>query len=284
MKILLIALLVTFNAFACSEDGSGGFFPENDWSIPESFQGGLSEDQFNKVIDQYFALYAPRISELGGELKVSRGWKNSKVNASAQRFGSTYQVNMYGGLARHPEITEDGFALVLCHEIGHHIGGAPKIGGLRGMIMKWASNEGQSDYFASLKCLREGMKGQDNQAHIAKLSIPAVVKTQCDNVYPNSDDSALCQRISMAGSSVSNLFAAMRKKEMAKFETPSKEVARKTDDNHPHYQCRLDTYFQGALCDRPLDEALSQEDAVVGTCDIANGDKIGLRPVCWYNP
>lgn len=286
MKKLLLATLLglTMNALACSEDGTGGFFPENDWNIPENFQGGLSEEQFNKVIDHYVAIYAPKIEELGGKLNVSRGWKNGTVNASAQRLGKVYQVNMFGGLARHPEITEDGFALVLCHEIGHHIGGAPKVGGLRGMLMKWASNEGQSDYFASLKCLREGFKADDNQAIVSEMNIPALVKNSCESVYANADDSAMCQRIAMAGASVSNLFAAMRNDVPASFETPSKAVVKKTDHNHPHFQCRLDTYFQGALCDRPLDEALSQKDAVTGTCHQVNGDKIGTRPLCWYKP
>ena len=284
MKRLFFAALISLNALACTEDGTGGFFPENDWSIPESFQGGLSQEQFNKVIDQYEAIYAPKIKEDGGVLSVDRGWSNGTVNASAQRFGSTYKVNMYGGLARHPEITEDGFALVLCHEIGHHIGGAPKVGGFRGMLMKWASNEGQSDYFASLKCLREGMKNEDNQAVVANMNVPALVKNNCDSVYANADESAMCQRIAMAGASVSNLFAAMSKKDQAKFETPSKDVVRKTDDAHPHFQCRLDTYFQGALFDRPLDEALSQKDATTGTCHPSNGDKVGLRPLCWYKP
>ena len=34
---------------------------------------------------------------------------------------------MYGGLARRAEVTEDGFAMVLCHELGHHVSlyGAP---------------------------------------------------------------------------------------------------------------------------------------------------------------
>jgi Zn-dependent protease with chaperone function len=54
---------------------------------------------------------------------------------------------MFGGLARDPLVTKDGFSAVICHEIGHHIAGAPRKG------FSWASNEGQADYFATTKCL-----------------------------------------------------------------------------------------------------------------------------------
>ena len=33
---------------------------------------------------------------------------------------------MFGGLAGHETITTDAFALVACHELGHHIGGAQR--------------------------------------------------------------------------------------------------------------------------------------------------------------
>lgn len=88
-------------------------------------------------------------------------------NASAQRMGSTWVVNMYGGLARHNEITIDGFALVLCHEIGHHLGGAPKYGGFN----TWGTNEGGSDYFATLKCLRRIFQNDDNTKAIENMTI-----------------------------------------------------------------------------------------------------------------
>ena len=47
-------------------------------------------------------------------------WKNDTVNANAQQRGRNWIVNMYGGLARRPEIFFRRFAMVLCHELGHH--------------------------------------------------------------------------------------------------------------------------------------------------------------------
>src|SRR5690606_11499441 len=158
---LTLALSLT-SVFACSEDGSTGFLPENEMNIPVGLKtnGGLSEEQFNAVIDKIEAIYTPIVREMGGRLKINRKWENGTVNANATRLGG-WIVNMYGWLARHETITEDGFALVLCHEIGHHLGGAPKVAGLLG-LNRWASNEGQADYYATLKCLRRAFLNDNN--------------------------------------------------------------------------------------------------------------------------
>lgn len=151
--MLLATLLLTQPAFTCTEDGSQGIVPENDLNISVHAKrtGGISEETFNSVIDEAEELYTSIISGMGGTLEIERNWEDGTVNAYAQRLGSTWKVSMFGGLARHETITRDGFALVVCHEIGHHIGGAPKK--VSYWSNPWASNEGQADYFATLKCL-----------------------------------------------------------------------------------------------------------------------------------
>lgn len=279
LTALVLSLTLIGNVFACSEDGSTGFLPENNLSIPVGAKvaGGITEAQFNAVIDKVEAIYAPIVSNLGGKLKINRKWDDATVNANATRLGG-WIVNMYGGLARHPSITEDGFALVLCHEIGHHLGGAPKVG----MILnRWASNEGQSDYFATLKCLRKTFLN-DKPKRIAKA--PKTLTDSCAKAWPNKDDRAICVRNGMAGASVAGLFATLRNQPEAKFETPDANVVARTNDGHPAHQCRLDTYFQGALCEVAENEDVSQKDEVKGTCHASLGYKSGLRPLCWFKP
>ncbi len=288
MKFLattLLALSLTGSVLACSEDGKSGFLPDNNLSIPVGSKalGGITEAEFNAVIDKIEGIYAPMASRMGGNLKIARKWTDATVNANASRVGA-WNVNMYGGLARHPAITADGFALVLCHEIGHHMGGAPKVGGLLG-LNRWASNEGQSDYFATLKCLRHTFLNDNNAFVARKLKAPATLVSACSKAWPNKDDQAICVRNGMAGASVAGLFAALRSQPEAKFETPDAKVVSKTDHAHPAHQCRLDTYFQGALCEKTLnDEDVSQKDEVTGTCHGSLGFKTGLRPLCWFKP
>lgn len=280
---LLFLLSIASSSFACTEDGKGGFLPDNDLNIPVSaFQnGGISEQEFNAVIDRFEAIYTPIAKKMGGNLKIARKWSDGTVNASAMRRGSSWNVNMFGGLARHKDITSDGFAMVLCHEIGHHIGGAPKVNHL---LQYWASNEGQSDYFASLKCLRRAFINDDNEAVVSKMIIPEFVTEKCNEAYSTRAEQMLCIRISMAGDSLAALLASLRNQARAQFNTPDPKIVSKTDHAHPAAQCRLDTYFQGALCDRPLDEELSQKDEKIGTCHPVHQDSLGLRPLCWFKP
>jgi hypothetical protein len=282
---VVVGLTIAGTAFTCNTDGSGGFLPENDLKIPadSKMAAGITEAQFMSVIDRIEAIYEPVISGLGVKLTIQRKWSDATVNANASQSGKVWNVNMYGGLARHETITEDGFALVLCHELGHHIGGAPRKAGLFGG--SWASNEGQADYFANLKCLRKTFLNDDNIAIVAALNAPKALTDACNKAYAkDKDDAAICIRGGMAGKSVANLFSVLSKLPDTLFDSPDANVVKKTDDNHPKAQCRLDTYFQGSLCDIGMNDEVSQKDETVGTCNISTGHKLGNRPFCWFKP
>jgi hypothetical protein len=293
----LVGLTLAGSIFACSMDGQGGFLPENDLYITAGIKGirtGITEAQFNSAIDKVETIYAPIISSMGAKLVIQRKWDDGTVNAYASQSGKTWTVAMFGGLARHKTITEDGMALVVCHEVGHHIGGAPKKGGSStgggrwggsAGASSWASNEGQADYFATLKCLRKAFLNDNNTAIVASMNVPKSLSDACaKSTKGDKEDSALCIRTSMAGKSVANLFSELSKLPEAKFETPDAKVVSTTDDNHPKAQCRLDTYFQGSLCDVNMNEDVSQKEEVQGTCHGSLGHKIGTRPLCWFKP
>lgn len=285
-----IALIITASAFiantgyTCTTDGSEGIVPENDMNIPFDAKSlyTIDEAEFNAVIDKVTAIYEPVITQAGAELNVERNWDDGTVNAYASRSGGTWNVHMFGGLARHEAVTSDGFALVVCHEIGHHIGGAPKKGGWFGT---WATNEGQADYFATLKCLRKVFQEEDNTTIVSKLNVPDSVAKTCDQQFSDETERLICQRGAMAGLSVSKLFQDLRSQTTTPdFNTPDSNVVRKTDHNHPDTQCRLDTYYSGALCHVSDLQDVDQEDATIGVCNRALGDESGVRPLCWFKP
>jgi hypothetical protein len=173
-------------------------------------------------------------------------------------------------------------SLVVCHEIGHHIGGAPRK--ISPWASPWASNEGQADYWATLKCLRRVWNDDNNAEVVAAMEIPTELSTSCSKNF-SGDDVSVCIRGGMAGMSVSRLFQALSSEVTPPlFETPSKVVVTKTDDNHPATQCRLDTYFQGALCEKSFNENVDAKSEVTGTCHGSTGYTIGLRPLCWFKP
>ncbi|MFH2202571.1 MAG: hypothetical protein ABIJ96_05620 [Elusimicrobiota bacterium] len=258
-----------------------GFLPENDLKIEVgSLEAkGITEAQFNAVLDVVQEIYKPVVAQRGGTLVIDRRWDDPTVNASAMQWGSTWIINMYGGLARHETITQDGFALVACHEMGHHVGGAPKIG------TRWASNEGQSDYFATLKCLRKVYRHGGAGAFSRPLSANPFAKKMCDERFSAAADRAACMRNAGAGMSVAKLFQVLRGEAKApRFDTPDPAVVGETQDKHPATQCRIDTYFSGGLCPKPDSENVSRSDPSVGTCTRAEGFAWETRSRCWYKP
>jgi hypothetical protein len=292
---LVLGLSLSGLALACTTGPKDGFLPENDLYIPvgqKSINGGLTEAQFNSSLDRVEKIYSSVVASRGAKLTVIRKWSDGTVNAYATQSGKDWQVNMFGGLARHETITEDGMSLVICHELGHHLGGAPKIGASGGgwwgggsSSMQWASNEGEADYFATLKCLRHTFLNDNNVEVVKTLDAPKSLADACTQNYKsNAEESALCIRMGMAGKSVANLFSVLSKLPDTKFETPDAKVVSKMDDAHPKAQCRLDTYFQGSLCDVNMNEEVSDTDETKGTCNTSLGNKIGVRPLCWFKP
>jgi hypothetical protein len=269
----------------------GDFLPPNDLHLEDSLlrASNVTEEDFNDVIDQVEAIYGPMIKEThGATLKVNRLWTNNTVNASAMQMFKTWNVNMYGGLARRPEVTVDGFTLVLCHELGHHLGGYP-------FSAQWAANEGQSDYFATLSCGKVLWKNQRSRNEEARELIPALPKAQCDAVWTNRDDQNLCYRLMLASKSIADL-AGSKGAGKVEWDTPDTKFVSKTYNGHPQSQCRLDTMMAGAICDLEFDMTLipgkdlgskrnSPEAEMISakhTCTQYMKYDLGYRPGCWF--
>ncbi len=281
----LCLLLASVPALACDKHGVTGIVEENEMyiGVDDKASNDMTEARFNKILDRVEKIYAPIVQKMGAKLMVSRNWDDGTVNAYAQQQGKTWKISMFGGLARHETVTDDAFALVACHEMGHHLGGAPKKKSFFGSA--WASNEGQADYFGNSKCLRKYMEKDNNVRIVKRRKINKYAAKKCAANFETEDDVALCIRGAMAGMSLANLFRALRKLEKPlRFETPDSGQVSKTNDNHPAPQCRLDTYFQGALCSIDAYIDVDQKDPLIGTCNRVDGHKDGLRPLCWYKP
>ena len=292
--ILVAAAGVAIANYEMTTELCHGFAPENSMKIPVGFKSlagtptGLSEAQFNAIIDRVERIYTPVIAKLGGKLHVNRLWTDATVNASAEQKGSDWLLNMYGGMARHPLMTIEGFSTIICHELGHHLGGAPKIKGFFGFgPPTWATDEGGADYFATLKCARDFYAEDDNAAILGQAKIDGTLNTfaanMCDQQFANDTDRMLCKRGSMGSFACAHVLQELGKTPAVDFTTPDKSKVSKTNDDHPEAQCRLDTYFAGATCDVDKTVALSDTDFRQGSC-VENVAKVGFRPRCWFAP
>lgn len=259
---------------------------------------GISKEAFDRVLDRVAGVYEPIFEAKGLKLTVVRMWDDPRANAGAMpnpENPAERLIGMFGGMARHEKMTEDGFTLVACHEIGHHIGGAPKKEDPRFL---WASGEGQSDYFATLKCARKVFAQDDNVVVMKNRQVPEVVLEKCKKSFNGAQDIALCARSGVASKVMGDVGMALLKEQIREqrpdldvaqipdplHTTPDEREVEATDDTHPLPQCRLDTYFQGALCHVGHDVELSDVDAETGACARRLGDTQGVRPLCWYKP
>ncbi|MEY4064318.1 MAG: hypothetical protein RIR26_526 [Pseudomonadota bacterium] len=292
-----VVLASLFPAALAAAGSSSSCFPPNKRHLkPTALEkSNISEKRFNEIIAAAEKVYAPIVRSHGAKLKINRRWDDETVNANAEQNGTLWEVNMYGGLARQPEVTPDGFALVVCHELGHHLGGYVMV---KDDDMKWASNEGQSDYFATQACAKQIWKAdlEENAKHRATV-LPAA-KALCDRNYNSEAERDLCYRTSNAGLSLATLLASLRNSEPPKFETPSRVKVESTLDEHPEAQCRLDTYLAAAGCPvafnpqvipgKELAEggASRQAEALAGqsSCLARDGWSSAQRPRCWFKP
>jgi hypothetical protein len=288
MKFIVLALCILFVSCG-SGKGSGknshvSFMPDNqlfllDDTTKEVNANGIDETFFNDIIEKAQAIYGPIVAQHGGVLNITGNWSDSTVNAYANRNGDTWEVAMFGGMARRNEITKDGFALVLCHEIGHHLAGYPNYAG------QWAANEGNSDYYATAGCASKLLTSGDSTEPTPNPTpkppcpyLPEAAATPCKG-FSLAGDTTVCQRSIDGALSLGKLLAVLGGERIPTIATPDSSVVRKTSDTHPKAQCRLDTMYQGILCNRLWNDGIiprNKTEMATVSCS--------ARPACWYKP
>lgn len=255
----------------------------------------ITEAEFNQRIAELSAMYAPIVNDHGGRLWLEGNWKNNKIVARANQFFNSWKIQFSGGLARRPELTGDGMSLIVCHEIGHHLGGFPFYAGspLGGY---WASVEGEADYYSTHVCARKLWRSQTEVNAAYRASADPVAKERCDQAYTSVDEQNLCYRITAASESVIKTMAALMNKPVPQFSTPDANVRTTTLESHPAIQCRMDTLFQGGLCVTEFDDRLipgkkptsarttvsAEREAALQSCSALGSFTLGLRPACWF--
>jgi hypothetical protein len=276
------------------------------WLAPEDIRTDISpvpyrlsnttEAQFKEVIQNIQTIYAPIVSQLGGRLSMSGNWKSETLNAGAKQMFGSWQVQITGALARRPELTTDGFTLILCHELGHHLGGFVIAPAQMPLEKPWGASEGQADYFATQACARKLWGAQPSINSSFRKMATAKIQNLCNATWSNMDEQNLCYRTLAAVESMTATMATLMNKPLPEFDTPDKNVVAQTSNSHPAVQCRMDTSAQGALCTVPFDETVipgkktpggvtgieAEIEASKSSCTAKFGFSVGLRPACWF--
>lgn len=144
----------------------------------------------------------------GSQLTVVLETHNPQVNAELTRQENFLTIKVWGGMLNHRALTEDTLLLLLCHEIGHYLGGPPTKA--RG---GWSSTEGQADYFSSYHCARD--VGLDEVSFY---------------------DSAL---------NLTRIYASVTFSSVPRLDLCDSTIVARTNFGYPSVQCRLDTLIAG---------------------------------------
>ncbi|WP_419168483.1 hypothetical protein [Halobacteriovorax sp.] len=107
----------------------------------------VSKADFEKLIFNIVDIYD---KELPAQRNLDINWESETKNASVNFKKGKVNFIFHGGFVRHYNLSLDAMAITVCHEVGHIIGGYPKV-----MPTQKYSSEGQSDYFATNDCIRK---------------------------------------------------------------------------------------------------------------------------------
>jgi len=294
--LILFTSVMTLGTTAFASFLPPDFIPRR-MSYAEQAPNDMTEQEFNDIIAKVEDFYQPIVSSHGVKLKVVRNWSDDTINAFARQLFNTWEVQMFGGLARYHLMTNDGFAMVMCHELGHHIGGFPIKPGFFG-LQEWAANEGQSDYFAAHVCAPKIWEDEIETNASFREDVDPLVQEKCDSVYEEEARQNICYRVVAGGLSLSRTLADLSETPQPNYATPNPDVVSSTYHAHPEAQCRLDTTFAAALCDAEFDDMFipgkdteggvkspeAEREAADNSCMRIDDYENGVRPVCWFKP
>jgi len=250
-------------------------------SLPLS--AAVSESELESLIEKVNRIYQPVAKQAGGELFFKFRRESSLAVASAFADGKNFWVTIYGGFYLSPRQTRDGLIFGICHELGHLFGGAPRRpapfdydGPIAHDGQSLLSSEGQSDYYAGLVCFREIAAGEDHLESLKGRHIPDRVIQECDRAWgPNTDSARICYRTALAAFDLLNLVRDFP----ISFDHPDTRIVERTNSySYPSRQCRLDTAFAGALCQKRSRKRFNSDDPLADGC--MGG--AGARPACWF--
>lgn len=227
------------------QESSSGYFylPVGSKNVSD-----LTEVDYATLIGQFLVKnYAKVQAATGKSLLIPYEWQSPYFAAFAQQKEDSMQVSLWGGMARAPGATKAALAAILCHELGHILGGEPRqtIPG-----SDWASTEGQSDFYAASTCLPELL-----------TAYPEIVSTVDEEVKEVCDQNVLCEKSMQAGLEMVRFIQkySYRQYVPVNIKTPAAAALELVRNTYPSDQCRLDSFVQGSLCQ-------------LGAC---------RAPVCW---
>lgn len=250
-------------------------------ALASATQAKVSKKEILAAWDNITEVYSHEISEKGFQFKVVFTDKSDTGVASINpRLGPTLYIA--NRLLKLKPLNQNHMYKVLCHELGHVLGGAPYIE-VNLDDSSEMSTEGQADYFAASKCLKRIFA---NQIENEKYVTSQISSSQLKRIKKWDCLSAQCQRIAHVSYQVFKILSPKQFVSLRRIVLPEVELTR-LEMYHPSSQCRLETMIRGALCPIPAHIPFAPYNQAKGSChrdQIEESHIHGARPRCWFNP
>jgi hypothetical protein len=258
--------------------------PDNWWSSHSLRENDLSQAEVEQLLQEIVELYQDYAKSEGKILRGEILFGNEDLNAYAEMSSERERVVSFThGIIKYEFFGLDELALIACHEVGHHYGGAP-LKSVKFLRKYDVSSEGQSDYFATQNCMKKYLNNKISLEEKRRRYHPLVLE-KCSQVYLSQQalksfhlNYEICLRTSLAAENVATMLNRGQKVDFAK---PNSKIVTVTDTTHPQGQCRLDTFFAGMLCEKSFE--LGSRETMKSGCQRKNGAILGNRPRCWFS-
>ncbi len=244
----LIAILTLFSALAHTHVTKSQN-SQNYQILPhENLGSEVNEKSFNFIAKEAYRLYLTEAARQKRPMIIKTlDWQTSYFSAWANHDAKTglYEINFWGGFARLPDMTKRAFIFTACHELGHLLGGTPRIT-IKGMTQM--STEGQSDLFAAASCYKTFILNNPDYVE-APTQLNPHAAAMCFEKFRDDDfNQNLCMDTMQAARDFTIAINYVnRNEDRPHFDTPDPRVVERTLDSYPSLQCRMDIAMNGAL-------------------------------------
>lgn len=170
----------------------------------------------------------------GGAFKVDSTWR--------QLNGKKFLLTLTGKIPNVTEISPEAYAIVVCHEMGHIMGGEPR---QKSKLAVWSSVEGQADYYATNVCMWQYLKAAKENKSIQQHE---TLGKKCKQKFGEDEASYLkCLRIVSGIISLQNYFNndGNEKNRVSIDAVDTTEVSETLEKYPALNQCRMDTFIAG---------------------------------------
>ncbi len=212
--------------------------------------------------------------------------KNQIAAASARHDANVLGVDINSGLLESPRLTPDSLRMIICHELGHLFGGAPRKnippeweGPIGPDGLSYMSSEGQADYYASTSCFKRMLDLERPFKKMEKSDlkrIGPVLEGKCKMTAGfKGQELETCYRSALAGLDFLRLAFDFPISCEEQDTNVSETLIR---DTYPDRQCRLDTIINGTLCSEKTPLSMDPSETEKNTC----AAEYAKRPKCWF--